>query len=45
MNQDGLGKNGNVIENRSFNPNRDYLWPLPDRDILLNPNLDQNPGY
>ena len=45
MNADGLDKDGNVIERRSFNPTRDYLWPLPDRDILLNPNLEQNPGY
>lgn len=45
MNQDGLDQNGNVIESRSFNPDRDYLWPLPDRDILLNSNLEQNPGY
>ena len=45
MNQPGLDKDGNVIENRNFNPEKDYLWPLPDRDILLNPNLEQNPGY
>ncbi|MDT7828365.1 RagB/SusD family nutrient uptake outer membrane protein [Pricia sp. S334] len=45
MNQDGLDQDGNVIENRNFNPAKDYLWPIPDRDILLNPNLEQNPGY
>ena len=45
MNADGLDKDGNVIEKRSFNATRDYLWPFPDRDILLNPNLEQNPGY
>ena len=45
MNQPGLDKDGNVIEERNFNPNRDYLWPIPDREILLNPNLEQNPGY
>ncbi len=45
MNQDGLDKDGNVIESRNFNPEKDYLWPIPDRDILLNPNLEQNPGY
>jgi len=45
MNQPGLDKDGNIIETRSFNPDRDYLWPFPDRDILLNPNLEQNPGY
>ncbi len=45
MNEDGLDKDGNVIESRNFNPEKNYLWPLPDRDILLNPNLEQNPGY
>jgi hypothetical protein len=45
MNADGLDKDGNVVEKRSFNSTRDYLWPLPDRDILLNSNLEQNPGY
>lgn len=45
MNRPGLDKDGNVIEDRSFNPQQDYLWPLPDREILLNPNLEQNPGY
>ncbi len=45
MNQDGLDQDENVVESRSFNPDRDYLWPFPDRDILLNPNLEQNPGY
>ena len=45
MNADGVDKDGNVIEKRSFNAERDYLWPLPDRDILLNTNLEQNPGY
>ena len=23
----------------------DYLWPLPSRQIEMNPNLVQNPGY
>ena len=23
----------------------DYLWPIPQRQIDLNPNLVQNPGY
>ncbi|WP_149304991.1 RagB/SusD family nutrient uptake outer membrane protein [Pareuzebyella sediminis] len=45
MNEPGLDEDGNVIETRSFNPEKDYLWPFPDRDILLNTNLEQNPGY
>jgi hypothetical protein len=36
---------GEVISNRVFNPNRDYLWPIPFTEIDLNPNLIQNPNY
>ncbi|HLT06561.1 MAG TPA: RagB/SusD family nutrient uptake outer membrane protein [Cyclobacteriaceae bacterium] len=28
-----------------FNPQRDYLWPVPQREIELNPNLSQNPNW
>lgn len=28
-----------------FNPNRDYLWAIPQRERELNPNLTQNPGW
>lgn len=28
-----------------FNPVRDYLYPLPTDQLVLNPNLIQNPGY
>lgn len=34
-----------VIETRNFDPNRDYWWPLPQGELDLNSNLDQNPGY
>ena len=34
-----------LVEVRSFNPARDYLWPIPDIEIITNPNLVQNPGY
>jgi starch-binding outer membrane protein, SusD/RagB family len=30
---------------RSFNPERHYLWPIPNRAIELSPNLTQNPGW
>ncbi len=30
---------------RYFDPGRDYLWPIPQVEIDLNPNLTQNPGY
>jgi len=36
-----------VVEVRKFNKedNRDYLWPIPQREITANPKLEQNPGY
>lgn len=37
----GLSRTLNTI---SF-PDRQYLWPIPQKDRLLNPNLSQNPGY
>lgn len=30
---------------RTFDVNKDYLYPLPLREISLNPNLEQNPGW
>ena len=24
---------------------RDYLWPIKEQDIIVNPNLVQNPGW
>ena len=29
----------------SFDPNKNYLWPIPANDILVNDKLEQNPGY
>ncbi len=34
-----------VIEVRKFNPDRDYLWPIPNIEIVTNSNLVQNPNY
>jgi len=34
-----------VIENRTFNPQRDYLWPIPNIETVTNPNVEQNPNY
>lgn len=28
-----------------FDSNRDYLFPIPKDQLVLNPNLDQNPGW
>lgn len=40
---------GNIIVNgnipKTFNENRDYLNPIPTQELLLNPNLKQNPGW
>lgn len=30
---------------RDFDKNRQYLWPIPTKEILINGNLEQNPGY
>ena len=30
---------------QNFDPNRDYLLPIPPLEISNNPNLTQNPGY
>ncbi|RCH53987.1 RagB/SusD family nutrient uptake outer membrane protein [Mucilaginibacter hurinus] len=32
-------------QDRNFDPDKNYLWPIPARDLGLNPNLKQNPGY
>jgi hypothetical protein len=34
-----------LVETRAFNAARDYLWPIPNIDVLANTNLDQNPVY
>lgn len=34
-----------IVEVRTFNPARDYLWPIPNIEIVTNTNLEQNPGY
>lgn len=30
---------------KGFNSSRDYLWPIPQNEIILNPNLIQNKGW
>lgn len=37
--------NGEAITNRTFDKDRDYLWPIPYEQILENPQLEQNPNY
>lgn len=31
--------------NNTFNSERDYLWAVPRQQLIINPNLGQNPGY
>jgi len=31
--------------NRRFDPDKDYLWPLPINELAINPQLEQNPGW
>ena len=31
--------------NKQFNPQRDYLWPIPSDEKLLSPMLTQNSGW
>lgn len=33
------------ITNRKFDAGRQYLWPIPTKEVLTNSNLNQNPGY
>lgn len=36
-----------LVETRKFDPNKNYLWPIPESELRLNPELagHQNPGY
>lgn len=34
-----------VIQTRLFNPQANYLWPIPDIELQTNKNLTPNPGY
>ncbi len=45
MNANVLNSDGEVVQIRSFNSERDYLWPIHDLLIQDNPALEQNPKY
>lgn len=34
-----------IIETMTFDPNRDYLWPIHPVELQTNPKLVQNPGW
>lgn len=40
-----LTYNNKMIMTRTFNPARDYWWPIPDVQLDRNPGLEQNAGY
>ncbi|PWJ54061.1 putative outer membrane starch-binding protein [Dyadobacter jejuensis] len=35
----------NLLVERQFDPSKQYLWPIPANEILINKNLTQNAGY
>lgn len=45
LDENGLINPHPSIGERVFDENKDYLYPLPRTEILLNPNLAQNPGW
>lgn len=34
-----------VITQRQFDAGRQYLWPIPSKELLINDNMKQNEGY
>lgn len=34
-----------LVGTRAFRQNIDYQWPIPQSELDINPNLDQNPDY
>lgn len=34
-----------LVETRTFNPNKDYVWGYPQSEVDIDPNLTQNPGW
>lgn len=34
-----------LLVQRKFDASKQYLWPIPSKEILINDNLTQNPGY
>jgi hypothetical protein len=42
---DAYGDKLRQFDTRNFNPARDYLWPIPQKELDINSNLKQNPGY
>ena len=34
-----------IFDQRNFNPSKDYRWPIPQKEIDINSNLEKNTGY
>lgn len=34
-----------ILANRNFDKDKQYLWPIPATELIVNPNLGQNPNY
>ncbi len=34
-----------LLNLKTFDKSRQYLWPIPSKEILINSHLEQNPGY
>ena len=45
MNANVRNSKGEVVQVRTFNAQRDYLWPIHEITKQENPNLEQNPNY
>ncbi len=45
MNDEICDYSGTALAIRAFDPERDYWWPIPADQLLLNKNLKQNPNY
>jgi hypothetical protein len=40
-----FGSDVKIIAQRTFDKNKQYLWPIPSIERRVNPNLTQNPNY
>lgn len=44
-NYSGFGADVKILVNRSFDKNKQYLWPIPAVERRVNNNITQNPNY
>lgn len=44
-NENGTLKTVEIAQEKTFQPNRDYVWPVPQKELDLNPGLGQNPNW